>query len=364
MNICSVVGARPNFVKLAPIACELARHPDVRHCIIHTGQHYDAALTDAFFDDLRLPPPDYALGVGSGTHTEQTARAMLALEPVFRKERPDWVVVVGDVNTTLAATLTAVKCGLRVAHVEAGLRSFDRTMPEEINRRLVDAVADLLLTPSADADDNLLREGVAPERIRRVGNVMVDSLLAALPRAAASPILRELGLSPGAYAVVTLHRPSNVDDPETLRRLMDALARLAERLPVVFPVHPRTQARLEALALPEVAALRRLPPLGYLDFLQLWRHARLVLTDSGGLQEETTALGVPCLTLRTTTERPITVWEGTNRVVGTNPDTVIAAAETCLASPYPTEPRRPALWDGRAAKRIVAALLDKVQEPA
>lgn len=357
MNICSVVGARPNFVKLAPIARELARRAAGRHCIVHTGQHYDAALADAFFRDLRLPPPDYALGIGSGTHTEQTARTMLALEPVLRREKPDWVVVVGDVNATLAAALTAAQCGLRVAHVEAGLRSFDRTMPEETNRRLVDALADLLLTPSADADDNLLREGVAPERIRRVGNVMVDSLLAALPCAAASPILGDLGLSPGTYAVVTLHRPANVDDPPTLRRLMDALRRLSERLPVVFPVHPRTQIRLDALGPPPQCGLRLLPPLGYLDFLQLWRHARLVLTDSGGLQEETTALGVPCLTLRPTTERPVTVWEGTNRVVGTEPDAVLSAAEDCLASPYPIEPRRPALWDGRAAERIADALL-------
>ncbi|OYT72915.1 MAG: UDP-N-acetylglucosamine 2-epimerase (non-hydrolyzing) [Chloracidobacterium sp. CP2_5A] len=357
MKICSVVGARPNFVKLAPIARELARRPQVRHCIIHTGQHYDAALADAFFHDLQLPPPDYALGIGSGTHAEQTARTMLALEPILAEEKPDWVVVMGDVNATLAATLTAVKRGLRVAHVEAGLRSFDRAMPEEINRRLVDAVADLLLTPSADADENLLREGVTPERLRRVGNVMVDSLLAALPRAAESAILDQLELSPGAYAVVTLHRPANVDDPPTLRRLIGALAKLAKRLPVAFPVHPRTRARLEALALPEVRALRCLPPLGYLDFLQLWRQARLTLTDSGGLQEETTALGVPCLTLRTTTERPITVWEGTNRVVGTDPDAILAAAEACLASPYPMAPRRPALWDGQAASRIVEALL-------
>ncbi len=357
MKICSVVGARPNFVKLAPIARELAQRPQARHCIIHTGQHYDAALADVFFRDLQLPPPDYALGIGSGTHAEQTARTMLALEPILVEERPDWVVVAGDVNATLAATLTAVKRGLRVAHVEAGLRSFDRAMPEEINRCLVDAVADLLLTPSADADENLLREGVAPERIRRVGNVMVDSLLVALPRAAESAILERLKLSPGAYAVVTLHRPSSVDDPVTLRQLIGALARLAERLPIVFPVHPRTQARLSALDAPEIALLRCLPPLGYLDFLQLWRQARLVLTDSGGLQEETTALGVPCLTLRTTTERPVTVREGTNRVVGRDPAAILSAAEACLASPCPVEPRRPALWDGRSAVRIVDALL-------
>ncbi|MGQ9898251.1 MAG: non-hydrolyzing UDP-N-acetylglucosamine 2-epimerase [Acidobacteriota bacterium] len=357
MNIWSIVGARPNFVKLAPIARELARRPQITHCIVHTGQHYDPALTDAFFRDLELPPPDYTLGIGSGTSTDQTARTMLALEPLLSAARPDWVLVVGDVNATLAATLAAVQSGLRVAHVEAGLRSFDRTMPEEINRRLVDAVADLLLTPSPDADENLLREGIPAERIRRVGNVMVDSLFAALPQAAQSPIVATLNLKPGSYAVATLHRPSNVDDPRTLCRLLDALARLARRLPVVFPVHPRTRARLQVLNPPEMQNLRYLPPLGYLDFLQLWRHARLVLTDSGGLQEETTALGVLCLTLRTTTERPITVREGTNRVVGTDPDAILAAAEACLDLPYPPTPRHLALWDGHAARRIVTTLL-------
>jgi UDP-N-acetylglucosamine 2-epimerase (non-hydrolysing) len=357
MNVCSVVGARPNFFKLAPLARELAQRPHVTHCIIHTGQHYDPALADAFFRDLEIPAPDHTLGIGSGTATDQTARTMLALEPLLLARRPDWVVVVGDVNATLAATLTAVQCGLRVAHVEAGLRSFDRTMPEETNRRLVDAVADLLLTPGADADANLLREGIEPARIRRVGNVMVDSLLAALPRAAQSPMLDTLGLTPGQYAVVTMHRPSNVDDPATLRRLVHVLIQLARRLPVVFPVHPRTRARLETLDMPDLKRLRCLPPLGYLDFLQLWRQARLVLTDSGGLQEETTVLGVPCLTLRTTTERPLTVWEGTNRVVGTEPETILAAVEACLAEPFPLEPRRPELWDGQAARRIADALL-------
>jgi UDP-N-acetylglucosamine 2-epimerase len=266
------------------------------------------------------------------------------------------VVVVGDVNATLAATLAAVQCGLRVAHVEAGLRSFDRTMLKK-SPPFGGCSCRLLLTPSADADANLLREGIEPARIRRVGNIMVDSLLAALPRAAQSPILDTLALAPGTYAVATLHRPSNVDDLATLRRLMQALIQLAQRLPVIFPVHPRTQVRLERLDLPGLRTLRCLPPLGYLDFLQLWRHARLVLTDSGGLQEETTVLGIPCLTLRTTTERPITVWEGTNQVVGTEPAAILAAAEACLARPFPLEPPCLELWDGRAAQRIADALL-------
>lgn len=355
MKILSVVGARPNFMKIAPIVAEIGRRPNVRSALVHTGQHYDETMSEAFFRELEIPAPDHNLGVGSGTHAEQTARVMLAFEPVLTAERPDWVIVVGDVNSTLACTLVAVKLGVRVAHVEAGLRSRDRRMPEEINRLATDAIADLLLTPSADADANLRREGVPEEKIRRVGNVMIDTLRRQLPFAAQSPILETFGLAPQRYAVVTLHRPSNVDDEPTLRGVFSSLAKLAKTLPVVFPVHPRTRQKLAGLRdLETPPGLRLCEPLGYRDFLRLWSAARLVLTDSGGLQEETTGLGVPCLTLRENTERPITVSEGTNRVVGVNPANIDAAiAETLAAPPVG---RIPELWDGRTAERIVGAL--------
>ncbi len=356
MNILSVVGARPNFVKIAPIVAEIARRPELSGRLVHTGQHFDDAMSSAFFRDLDLPAPDLHLGVGGGTHAEQTARTMLALDSVLETERPDWVLVVGDVNATLAATLTAVKRGIRVAHVEAGLRSFNRRMPEELNRVLTDAVADLLFTPSADADENLLREGIPPERIRRVGNVMIDTLRRQLPRAADRPVLRDFGLESGRFAVVTLHRPSNVDDRETLADLLNLLGELARMLPVIFPVHPRTSARIADFKLAVPANVRTTPPLGYLDFLKLWSESRLVLTDSGGLQEETTALGVPCLTLRDETERPVTVTRGTNRVVGNRPDRVLAAALDILDGKHP-EGGIPDLWDGNTAPRIVQALL-------
>jgi UDP-N-acetylglucosamine 2-epimerase (non-hydrolysing) len=353
-----VVGARPNFMKIAPVMRALgARGASQR--LVHTGQHYDARMSDVFFADLDLPAPDVHLGVGSGSHAEQTARVMLAFEKaLLAGPRPDWVVVPGDVNSTLAAALVAAKEGVRVAHLEAGLRSYDRRMPEELNRVATDHLADLLLTPSPDADENLAREGIPAERIARVGNVMIDSLLAALPAARARDVPRRLGLEAGGYALVTLHRPSNVDDPAVLARLLEALATLARSLPVVFPVHPRTRARLEAPALAaSAAALRLAEPLGYLDFLSLSAGARLVLTDSGGLQEETTALGVPCLTLRENTERPITVSEGTNQVVGTDPGRIGAAAAALLARP--PAPRCPALWDGRAGERVAEALLSQ-----
>lgn len=358
VKILNVVGARPNFMKMAPIVAALDRRGgEVEHVLVHTGQHYDEAMSASFFRDLGMPEPDVNLNVGSGTHAQQTARVMLAFEPVLLEHRPDWVVVVGDVNSTLACALVASKLGVKVAHVEAGLRSGDWAMPEEVNRVLTDRLSDLLLTPSADADENLRREGLPEDRIVRVGNVMIDTLLRQRERSQSSRVLGELELSPREFAVATLHRPSNVDDPETLGRIASALGEVAGRLPVIFPAHPRTQARLNEFGIELPGGVRVISPLGYLDFLGLWSAARLVLTDSGGLQEETTALGVPCLTLRENTERPVTVSEGTNQIVGSDPARIVAATDEILAGRYACAGRVPELWDGRAAERIVDALL-------
>ena len=357
-----VVGARPNFMKAAPICAEMRRRPaEFSVKIVHTGQHYDAAMSDAFFADLGLPEPDFHLGAGSASHTVQTAKIMMAFEPVVEAERPDWVLVVGDVNSTMACSLVCAKMGVKVAHVEAGLRSGDRSMPEEINRIVTDAVADLLLTPSPDADANLKREGVPAEIIRFVGNVMIDSLFENLKRAEISVVREELGLAEGGYAVLTMHRPSNVDERENLKPLVEALIEIAERVPIIFPVHPRTKAKIEEFGLNEeinASSLKLIEPLGYLDFVRLYSGAGFVITDSGGLQEETTALGIPCLTIRETTERPITVEMGTNRVVGTNPEELKRSAFEILESDRrPTDKRIPPLWDGKAAVRICDALL-------
>lgn len=370
MRIVNVVGARPNFMKMAPIVAEMKRHDSIQSCLVHTGQHYDAAMSQLFFDELGMPQPEVYLGVGSGSHTVQTARVMLGFEPVMIEQRPDLVVVVGDVNSTLACTLVAVKMGIPVAHVEAGLRSFDRDMPEEINRILTDAVAQLLLIPSPEGRDNLLREGIPAERIHFVGNVMIDTLRQHQEKALARPILRELRVVPRGYGVLTLHRPSNVDSVETLTPLIGVLERIQGRLPLVFPLHPRTRAMLEQHALGErlrrMSGLRLTDPLGYLDFLALTSQARVVLTDSGGIQEETTALGVPCLTLRENTERPVTVTEGTNRLVGQDPARILAAFEETMQSTVstveggPMPQRMPELWDGRAAERIVKLFLDQL----
>ncbi len=357
IKVVNVVGARPNFMKIAPIVAELDRRRDTfRQILVHTGQHYDEAMSETFFADLGIPRPDVNLEVGSGTHAEQTARIMLAFEAVVLEHRPDWVVVVGDVNSTIAATLVAAKLGARVAHVEAGLRSRDRQMPEEINRLATDAIADLLLTPSRDADANLLSEGHAPEKIVFVGNVMIDTLLAQRDRARGSRILETLGLEAGGYAVLTLHRPSNVDEQATLAGIFGALERVAGSLPIVFPIHPRTRQRMREFGIAASERIRIVDPLGYLDFLRLYSEARLVLTDSGGIQEETTALGVPCITLRTNTERPITVSEGTNQIVGTDPERIVAAAVDVLEGRRAVSRRIPEFWDGRAAVRVVDAL--------
>ncbi len=357
MLVLHVVGARPNFMKIAPLMAALARR-DTPQRLVHTGQHFDERMSGIFFEELALPRPDADLGVGSGPHGEQTGRTMIALEGYLAelRPRPSLVIVPGDVNSTVAAALVAAKLRIPVAHLEAGLRSFDRSMPEEVNRVVTDHVSDLLLTPSPDADENLRREGIDGARVALVGNLMIDTLHAHLPRARRLGVPRAMGLERGGYALVTLHRPSNVDEPETLARLLRALSRIARELPVVFPVHPRTRARLSDPALAQAAApLRLVEPQGYLEFLSLSSGARLVLTDSGGLQEESTALGVPCLTLRENTERPITVVEGTNEVVGTDPDRIVGAALRALRDPRP--PRCPALWDGRAGGRAAEAVL-------
>jgi UDP-N-acetylglucosamine 2-epimerase (non-hydrolysing) len=362
IKVVNVVGARPNFMKIAPIVAELDRRPEeFEHLLVHTGQHYDEAMSDSFFADLGIPRPDVNLEVGSGSHAEQTARIMLAFEPVVLEHRPDWVVVVGDVNSTIAATLVAAKLGPRVAHVEAGLRSRDRRMPEEINRLATDALADLLLTPSRDANVNLVAEGHDTEKIVFVGNVMIDTLLAHRERAAASRVLDRLGLEPGSYAALTLHRPSNVDDRATLEGIFGALERIAERVPIVFPVHPRTRARMGEFGLRPSPRIRLTDPLGYLDFLRLYSESRLVLTDSGGIQEETTALGVPCLTLRENTERPVTVTEGTNQIVGTDPERIAEAAFEILDGRRSLAGRVPELWEAQAARSFVDARWSRAQ---
>ena len=357
-----VAGARPNFMKVAPIIRAMRHRADeFTPILVHTGQHYDAQMSDAFLRDLELPEPDVYLGVGSGTHAEQTAAVMTRFEPIVARERPDWVVVVGDVNSTLACALVCAKMCVKVAHVEAGLRSRDRTMPEEINRLLTDQIADLLLTPSPDADENLLREGISPERIKLVGNVMIDSLFENLARAARSNVRERLGLQVGQYIVATLHRPSNVDEPQTLARLLGAFDEIGKALPVIFPAHPRTEARLDEFNLRgcySAERVRLIEPLGYLDFLQLFSGARLVLTDSGGIQEETTALGIPCLTLRENTERPITVTMGTNKIVGTDRARIVEEASRALTEEIRRAPTRIPLWDGRTADRILDALLE------
>jgi UDP-N-acetylglucosamine 2-epimerase (non-hydrolysing) len=354
-RVLTVVGARPNFMKAAPIH-RAFRSAGWEHDIVHTGQHYDAAMSKVFFEDLGMPEPVEFLGVGSGSHATQTAACMVGLERVFEARQPDMVLVVGDVNSTVAGALVAAKLGIPVGHVEAGLRSRDWAMPEEVNRAVVDVLADLLLTPSADADANLRAEGRNPERIVMVGNVMIDSLLHHLERARTLEPFAQLGIDrPDAYAVLTLHRPSNVDDLDVLADILAAVESIAGELPVVFPVHPRTLKQIERLPRRTFEGIHQVEPLGYLEFMALYSSARLVLTDSGGIQEETTALGIPCLTLRHNTERPVTVEEGTNVVVGNDPARIVEAANDVLRTGG-KQGRVPRHWDGKASDRIVAAV--------
>lgn len=359
-RIINIVGARPNLPKIAPLLREMQRHPEIEPLLVHTGQHYDENLSNIFFHQMGIPAPHVNLGVGSGTHAEQTAEILKRVEPILLEQQPDLVLVVGDVNSTIAVSLAAVKMGIPVAHVEAGLRSFDRSMPEEINRVLTDALAEYLFVTEADGVDNLLKEGRPRESIYLVGNVMIDSLLHFLPFAQQSLIGDELGLRNGkgwqSFGVLTLHRPSNVDSTEKLAELLGAIDAIAQQVPIVFPVHPRTQQRLKQGGIKHHPELRLIQPLGYLDFLCLLSKATLALTDSGGIQEETTALGVPCLTLRENTERPVTVSQGTNVLVGTNPSKIVAATEQILRGDG-KKGRTPPLWDGHAAERIVEILL-------
>jgi UDP-N-acetylglucosamine 2-epimerase (non-hydrolysing) len=365
LKLLLIAGARPNFMKVAPIMKAVAAHNasggdtkariDCR--LVHTGQHYDQKMSEVFFRELGIPTPEINLGVGSGSHAVQTANVMTRFEPVCLEEQPGWVVVVGDVNSTMACTLVASKLGIKVAHVEAGLRSFDRTMPEEINRIVTDALSDLLLTPSEDANENLLREGVPAKKIRLVGNIMIDALVANLPNARTSSILQTLGVEPNRFAYVTLHRPANVDDKAALAGIISHLKTLSRQMPVVFPIHPRTKKMLADFGIPLNGAnlLKIVEPVGYHDSLCLTEKARLILTDSGGLQEESTYFRKPCLTLRPNTERPITVTVGSNRL--TNLERLSDDLQEVLGTDQPAG-RIPPLWDGNTASRVLSAFLE------
>lgn len=364
MKILNVVGARPNFMKMAPIIEEMRRHPrNLQYLLVHTGQHYDEKMCQTFFKELGMPSPDIDLKVGSGSHAEQTGNIMIKFEKICLKEEPDIVIVVGDVNSTMACTITAKKLGIRVAHVEAGLRSRDMSMPEEINRLCTDVLCDYLFTTDHFATENLIAEGVSKEKIFFVGNVMIDNLLKFKEFAKDLDTLKNYDLSPGEYAILTLHRPSNVDSKITLTGILEALKEISEQIPIVFPIHPRTRKMVEEYGLSHFFSHSRKPkglwtiePLGYIDFLHLNMYAKMVLTDSGGIQEETTILGVPCITLRENTERPITCELGTNAVVGNSKEKIIFAAKSVLDGNVSSS-QIPEKWDGKAAKRIVECLL-------
>jgi UDP-N-acetylglucosamine 2-epimerase (non-hydrolysing) len=363
MKILNVVGARPNFMKIAPLMAEYSRHENIQAILVHTGQHYDKVMSKLFFRELEIPEPDVNLEVGSASHAVQTAEIMKRFEPILIDHKPDVVVVVGDVNSTIACGLVAVKLGVKLAHVEAGLRSGDRSMPEEINRVLTDSISDLLFCTEQSGVKNLLREGISPTKIHLVGHVMIDTLLKNKEKANKSNILNLLDLNGDKHAVLTLHRPSNVDDPVVFSRILEAIKIIQKDMPVIFPVHPRTRKNLEANSISEhinlIPGLRLTDPLGYLDFLKLMSNAKVVLTDSGGIQEETTILQIPCLTLRENTERPITTKLGTNQIVGTNPKNIIKAYKYAINGSQ-NKPDRPPFWDGHAAERIVNTLLKKL----
>ena len=364
MKIISIAGARPNFMKIAPLMEAFGAADGIESILVHTGQHYDRKMSELFFDQLGIPKPNVNLGVGSASHAVQTAAIMQAFEPIVIEQKPDLVLVVGDVNSTIACGMVAVKLGVRLAHVEAGLRSGDRTMPEEINRILTDSISDLLFCTEKSGVENLRGEGVAEEKIFMVGNVMIDTLLKNRQKAQASAVLDELGLADGKYAALTLHRPGNVDDPKIMGGILDAIEVIQRDMPVIFPIHPRTRKNLADSSLSgrveEMAGLRLIDPLGYLDFLKLMSSSAVVLTDSGGIQEETTILKVPCLTLRENTERPITADVGSNTIVGTDTEKILAAYHAAMSSKG-KEVQTPELWDGQAAQRITQILLEKIK---
>jgi UDP-N-acetylglucosamine 2-epimerase (non-hydrolysing) len=357
-TIMHVVGTRPNFIKVTPVMRALAERASIRQILVHTGQHYDSSMSDVFFDELEIPQPDVNLGVGSASHAVQTAQIMIGIEEVLVGSRPDFVLVYGDVNSTVAAALVSAKLPVPIGHVEAGLRSFDLTMPEEVNRVVTDRLADLLFTPSAEGDENLIREGVPAERIRRVGNVMIDTLVRLLPKAR----LRWLDLAArwalARFGLVTLHRPSNVDEPEQLAQICEVLSVISRDLPLLFPVHPRTESAIARMGIKLPGQVRKIPPLGYLDFVALQERATCVITDSGGIQEETTYLGIPCLTLRDTTERPVTITLGTNELLGRDPGMLIESVRRVLGGEW-KQGSVPPLWDGRASGRIADVLEER-----
>jgi UDP-N-acetylglucosamine 2-epimerase (non-hydrolysing) len=362
MKILNVAGARPNFMKISPLMAEYGRRQSVEAILVHTGQHYDQAMSRLFFSELGIPQPDINLEVGSGSHAAQTAEIMKRFEPVVLNTKPDVVVVVGDVNSTIACGLVAVRSGIKLAHVEAGLRSFDRSMPEEVNRVLTDAISDFLFCTEQSGIENLLNEGIPRDKVHFVGNVMIDTLLSNRVKSQESTILDRVGVNESRYALLTLHRPANVDDPQVFGNVLDAVDVILKDMPVVFPVHPRTHANLDGSAVGarvgQMAGLRLTEPLGYLDFLRLMTSATVVLTDSGGVQEETTILRVPCLTLRDDTERPVTVTCGSNRIVGRDPQRILAAYKDAV-SPNGQRFQTPPLWDGQTARRIVDVLIQR-----
>lgn len=367
MKILNIVGARPNFMKIAPIIEAMNRYPDrIDQMLVHTGQHCDQKMSKAFFEDLGMPKPDISFGVGSGTHAVQTAKIMVEFEKVCIREKPDLIIVVGDVNSTMACAITAKKQGIKVAHVEAGLRSRDMSMPEEINRLCTDVLCDYLFTTDHFANKNLKSEGIPDDKVFFVGNVMIDTLMKHKKAAAKLDLADRFGLEPGKYATLTLHRPSNVDDKDTLHGILESLSQISRKLPIVFPIHPRTKKMADLFGLShyfsdgeKAEGIWTVDPLGYLDFLHLNMHAKMVLTDSGGLQEETTVLGIPCITMRENTERPITCEIGTNVIVGNKPDSILAAADNIILNGAGINGSVPEKWDGKAAERIVEVILNE-----